>query len=143
MSSYTVYVVCARGQEDLGERIAQPLQEEGYDVEHGGTVLVGESFVGWAAAAISSGGPIVVCATALAAGSRWANKIVNAAHSDGIARVFVIQMEEDAYVEHLALRAKVARYYQDPRRGIRELLEALRKYYPLAKAVRDVAAVSS
>lgn len=114
MLGQTVYIVCAEGEGALAEQLAEPLREAGYQVAHDGTVAVGESLVGEAAKALESGSPIVLCATARAAGSQWAHRIVNAGHSGGPVRVFVVQMEKQAYVEHLALKAKVAKYCDEP-----------------------------
>lgn len=130
MPGQTVYVVSAEGEETLAERLAEPLREAGYQVTHNGTVAVGESLVDEAAKALESGSPIVLCATARAAGSQWAHRIVNAGHKDGPIRVFVVQMEKQAYVDHLALKAKVAKYCDDPAGALRELLDALKKHFP-------------
>ncbi|MGH3904249.1 MAG: ATP-binding protein [Pseudonocardiaceae bacterium] len=120
----------AEGEEALAEHLAEPLREAGYEVTHEGTVSVGESLVGEAAKALESDSPIVLCATARAAGSQWAHRIVNAGHRNGPVRVFVVQMEKQAYVDHLALKAKVAKYCDDPAGALRELLDALKKHFP-------------
>ena len=39
---------------------------------------------------------------------------------------FVVQMEQQAYVNQLALDGKVARYCDDPAKAIKEIKEALR-----------------
>ncbi|MEV0584271.1 ATP-binding protein, partial [Nonomuraea sp. NPDC050310] len=139
MRGQPLYIVCAQGEEPLAERLAEPLREAGYEVTHSGTVEVGESQVGTAARALSSGAPIVLCATTRAVGSAWAHQIVNAGHSDGDSRVFVVQMEKQAYVEQLAVRAKVARYHEDPAAGLRDLLQALAKRFPPVPAAPDPA----
>jgi hypothetical protein len=114
MQRQPVYVVHAEGEEPQAELLALPLREAGYDVIHNGTVVVGESLIGWAMRAVTGGAPVVLCATSRAIGSAWAHQIVNAGHSGGRTQVFVVQMERQAYVEQLAMRAKVARYCDDP-----------------------------
>ncbi|MEV8437509.1 tetratricopeptide repeat protein [Actinosynnema sp. NPDC051121] len=130
MDRQPVYIVHAEGEESQAELLAHPLREAGYDVTHNGTVVVGESLIGSAMRAVTGGAPIVLCATARATGSAWAHQIVNAGHADGPTRVFVVQMERQAYVEHLALRRKVARYCDDPTAAVRDLLTALAKHFP-------------
>jgi len=125
-----IYVVCAEGEEELAERLAEPLKEAGYDVAHNGTIAVGESLIGESEKAVASGAPIVLCATARAVGSAWAHRIVNAAHSGGLVRVFVVQMERQAYVDQLALDGKIARYCDDPAQAIKDLVHALAKNFP-------------
>ncbi|WP_051772729.1 tetratricopeptide repeat protein [Saccharothrix sp. NRRL B-16314] len=130
MDAQRVYIACAEGEDHLAERLASPLKAAGYDVLHDGQVMVGESLVGEAARAVAGGYPIVLCATARAAGSRWTQKIVNAGHTGDRTRLFVVIMDEHATVDHLALRAKVARYHLDPDAAVRELLAALAKHFP-------------
>ncbi|MGW1680910.1 tetratricopeptide repeat protein [Saccharopolyspora sp. NPDC002376] len=130
MGRQPVHVVCAEGEEPLAEQLAGPLREAGYSVTHQGTIGVGESLVGTATKALASGSPIVLCATTRAVGSAWAHQIVNAGHSEGVHRVFVVQMERQAYVEQLAIQTKVARYCDDPATGLRELRDALAKHFP-------------
>jgi Putative ATP-dependent DNA helicase recG C-terminal len=125
-----VYVVCAEDEEELAGNLAEPLKEAGYEVAHNGTIAIGGSRIGEAEKAVASGAPIVLCATARAIGSAWAHRIVNAAHSGGVVRVFVIQMERQAYVEQLALDGKIARYCDDPAQAIKDLIQALAKNYP-------------
>lgn len=130
MPGRTVYVVYGEGEDALAQELVRPLGEAGYQVAHHGTVMVGESLVEEAALALASDAPIVLCATRLAVGSAWAHQISRAAQVDGRVRVFVVQMEEQAYVEQLALHAKVARFWEDPARAVRDLLEALAKHFP-------------
>lgn len=130
MSRRTVYVIYGDGEDALAEELVRPLRAAGYDVAHHGTVEVGNSLVDAAAQALASNCPIVLCATARAVGSAWAHRIAGAAHIDGHVRVFVVQMEQQAYVEQLALKTKVARYWEDPQRAIRDLLAALAKHFP-------------
>ncbi|MFC6094705.1 tetratricopeptide repeat protein [Saccharothrix lopnurensis] len=132
MDRQPVYVVHAEGEESQAELLAQPLRDAGYDVTHNGTIVIGESLIGSAMRAVAGGAPIVLCATARASGSAWAHQIVNAGHSGGRTQVFVVQMESQAFVEQLALRAKVARYCDDPAAAVRDLLTALAKHFPPA-----------
>ena len=114
----------------LAELLARPLQDAGYQVAHDGTIAVGESLIGAAQNALTSGSPIVLCATAKAVGSAWAHQIVNAAHRDGPVRVFVVQMEKQAFVKQLALDGKIARYCDDPAQALNDLMDALEKHFP-------------
>ena len=123
-------MVCADGEEELAEQLARPLRDAGYDVAHNGTISVGESLVGEAQRALTSNSPIVLCATVKAAGSAWAHQVVNVAHRDGPVRVFVVQMEKQAFVKQLAMDGKVARYCDDPARAVDDLLGALGKHFP-------------
>jgi hypothetical protein len=129
MSGRAVYIATAEGEEMLAERLAGPLRDAGYNVAHNGTITIGESQVGEATKILASGSPIIVCATVRAVGSTWTHKIVNAAHVYSDMRVFVVQMEKQAYVEQLALKAKVAQYCDNPAQALRDLLEALKNTF--------------
>ena len=137
MPRQVAYVVCAEGEESLAERIADPLRAAGYEVAHNGTIAVGESLVGEAEKALTSGAPIILCATAKAVGSAWAHKIINAAHGDGGIRVFVVKMERQAFVSQLALDSKVADYCNNPSQAIHDLLESIAKHFPPAFQTQD------
>ncbi|WP_306216122.1 hypothetical protein, partial [Actinoplanes sp. RD1] len=66
------------GDEEHAEQVAAPLAAAGYEVVHQGTVLVGESLIAEASRVLAAGGPVVLCGTARAAGSRWAHRLVHA-----------------------------------------------------------------
>jgi hypothetical protein len=134
---WTILIAHAKGEEGLAEQLAGPLRDAGYGVTHEGTVLVGDSVVGETEKALSSGQPLVLCGTVRAVGSKWARKLVNAAHTRGSGPVFVVQVEEDADVESLAMGGKVALYYQDPAGAMQGLVESLNKYYPLDAVSED------
>lgn len=122
----------APGEEKLAEKVVRPLEEAGYEVSYRGTVLVGESFTEEANKALSAGGPVILCATIKALGTRWAHRLVNAAQAGGgKKRIFAVRMEEDAYLEQVAADMSVAEYWRNPEYGIQELLKALRKHFPL------------
>ena len=128
---WTVFIAHARGEDDLAERLAAPLRDAGYGVTHDGTVMVGDSFVAEAEKALNSGQPVVLCATAKAVGSRWPRRLIHAAQVRGGGPVFIVQVEEDADVESLALGGKVAPYYRDPVGAMQGLVESLNEHYPL------------
>ena len=130
MQKQRVYIAYADGEETLAESLADPLRRAGYEVTHDGTVAVGESLLDVATQALASRDPIVLCATRKAVGSTWARQIVFAGHTSGPDRVFVVKMEKQAYVDDLAMRAKVARYCDDPSKALDELLHALTKHFP-------------
>ncbi|MBA3242821.1 MAG: hypothetical protein H0T60_16480, partial [Acidobacteria bacterium] len=127
-----VLIAHAEGEEELAEKLAAPVREAGYEVVHRGTVLVGESIVGEASKALSAGAPVVLCATVKAIGTGWAHMLVNAARQNNSrVRVFAVQMEKNVYVQILSLDEVVANYWQDPDKAGRDLVAALKKYYPL------------
>jgi HEAT repeat protein len=128
--SIHVLIAHAEGEEALAERLAVPIRAAGYDVSHRGTVIVGESFNEEASKALQTGGPVVLCGTVRALGTGWAHRLVNAARRTHGARVFVVQMEEAAYVEQLSLDTAIARYWQDEAQAERDLVNALKKSFP-------------
>jgi tetratricopeptide (TPR) repeat protein len=133
--SWRVVIAHAPGEEALAERIALPLQQEGYLVSHRGTVLVGESFSEEANKALGEGGPVVLCATVKALGTGWAHRLVNAAQAQGRSkRLFVVRMEEGAYLDQIVAGAAVAEWWRSSEEGSQRLIEALRAYYPLKPA---------
>ncbi|MFF6784355.1 HEAT repeat domain-containing protein [Streptomyces sp. NPDC012510] len=125
-----VLIAHAEGEERLAERIAEPLQQAGYEVIHHGTLFLGESLAEKASQAISQGCPIVLCGTVAALGTGWAHRLVHAAKIQSGARVFALQMDEKAYLDMLTLDSKIARFWLDPNQAISELIEALAEYYP-------------
>lgn len=127
-----VLIAHAEGEEALAEKLAGPIRAAGYEVVHRGTVLVGESVMAEASKALNAGAAVVLCATIRAIGTGWAHLLVNAArHSHGRARVFVVEMEKGVYVQALSFDEAVAQHWQDPEQATRELVAALKKYYPL------------
>ncbi|SEI19026.1 NACHT domain-containing protein [Paraburkholderia hospita] len=126
-----VLIAHASGEEDKAELLARPIREAGYTVSHSGTVLVGDSVVAQASTLLAQGGPVVVCGTVRAMGTRWARQVASAARNYPGVRVFVVQMEEDADTDAVAFEQRVALYHEDPRRAAAELITALSKSYPL------------
>jgi hypothetical protein len=133
MDSVRLAVLLAHAKQDteIARWLAEPLEQAGYRVVYQNSMLVGDSLPGESSKALSVGAPVVLCGTARAAGSKWVRKLVNAAHGYPTGRVFAVQMEEDAELEHLAFDATFACYWQDPHRAVTELLTALQKHYPL------------
>lgn len=130
--AWNVLIAHAPDEEALAETLVKPIEQAGYTVSYRGTVGVGDSIELEATLALESGGPVVLCGTQRAVGSRWAWQLVNAARATaGRPRVFVVQMERDAYVEALARDGVIAPYWEDPAGAIQGLIAALRKYYPL------------
>jgi HEAT repeat protein/GTPase SAR1 family protein len=138
MSRWKVLIAHAKGEDGLAEKLAAPLRQAGYEVVHLGTVLVGDSIVEEASKAMSTGGPVVLCGTLQAAGSKWARRLVNAARVYEGVRVFAVQMDEEADLEGLALGDVIADYWKDSSRAMRDLLTALQKRYPLHDTSLDV-----
>lgn len=131
--AWKVVIAHAEGEEHHAERLANFLSGEGYEVTHRGTVLVGESFTEEASKALALGGPVVVCGTIKAVGTRWAHTLVRhveAGHA-GRVRVFPVRFEAEAYLEVLAGNVKVADCHRDFHAGVKDLLATLRQYYPI------------
>jgi HEAT repeat protein len=127
---WTVVLAHAEGEERCAEEVAARLLEAGYDAWHRGTVLVGESFSEEAQKALAKGGPVVLCATVGAMGTGFAHHLVAASRPLDKNRVFILKMEEKAYVEQIAGDRLVADYWKDPSAAIRQLKEALLKRFP-------------
>ncbi|KUN19849.1 hypothetical protein AQJ23_35980 [Streptomyces antibioticus] len=123
----------ADGDEAVAAEVAKPLEDAGYEVVHHGSLFVGDSLMQKASQAIAQGSPVVLCGTVRAIGTGWANFLVNAARRHQEARIFALQMEENAYLDFLTLDGRIARYWQDPARAVTELLAALSEYYPTRK----------
>src|ERR1700742_300393 len=120
-----VLIANAEGDEAMAEKLAQPLRSAGYSVKFRDTAEVGESITEHVSMALSADGPVVLCGTVRAAGTRWAHAVVNAARPFAGKRVFAVRMERDAYLEHLAPDMVVADYSKDPNDAIKRLLAAL------------------
>ncbi|ADP80729.1 HEAT repeat domain-containing protein [Pseudofrankia inefficax] len=129
--TWTVVLATAPGEGALAEAVAGPLRGAGYAVWHEGEVLVGESLVEEAARALTAGGPVVLCGTVRAVGTRFARRLVRAAQarSDRV-RVFPLLMDSEADVESLTFAERVADYWRDPAAAMDELLAALARHYP-------------
>lgn len=132
--SWKVLIAHAEGEENLAEQLADPLRKEGYEVAHRGTVLIGESVVEEASKVLSLGGPVVLCGTVKAVGTRWGRRLVNAARNYNGVRIFAVQMDEEADVDSLAFDEKIALYWQDQNKAITDLVASLYRYYPLNEA---------
>ena len=128
--SCTVLIAHAEGEEAVAEKLAAPLRQTGYEVVHQDTVLVGESFTEQASRILAAGSPLIVCATVRALGTGWAHRLVNAAKPFNATRVFVVQIEKDAYTDQIAAGSAVAAYWRNPSAAIADLVSALQKYFP-------------
>lgn len=126
-----ILIAHSDGEEDVAEALAIPLRNAGFEVAHGGTVMLGDSVIEEASKLLLAGAPLVLCGTVRALGTGWAHRLVNAARKNPSVRIFAVQIEKEAYIEPLALDGSVGLYWQDKIRAERELIEALRKYYPL------------
>ncbi|MEV0192349.1 tetratricopeptide repeat protein [Kitasatospora purpeofusca] len=130
MSCQEVFIVAARDESEHAELVAGKLREAGYPVSHSGTVPVGDSVVEAALQALDRNAPVVLCATLRAVGSEWTHKLVGAARARASSRVFVIQMEAEAYLDQLAVGTVTARYCDDPVKAMSDLLAALQRHFP-------------
>ena len=117
---WKVLIAHEASEEAQAELLAEPIRRAGYEVVHRGTVGVGDSIELETTLALQSGGPVVLCGTQRAVGSRWAWQLVDAARATaGQQRIFVVQMERDAFVEPLARGGAVAHVLARPGRGFR------------------------
>ncbi|HEY9895217.1 MAG TPA: HEAT repeat domain-containing protein, partial [Candidatus Sericytochromatia bacterium] len=132
--TWQVLIAHAKGEENFAEQLAEPIREAGYQVAHRGTVMVGESFTEEASKVLSTGGPVVLCGTIKALGTRWARQIVNAARQTYRTRVFCVHMEEDADVEALTFDECIAQHWQNSTKAMQDLIASLKKYYPLQES---------
>ncbi|MEA5564739.1 NACHT domain-containing protein [Anabaena sp. UHCC 0399] len=126
-----VLIAHAKGEEELAEKLAEPIRKAGYEVAHRGTVMVGESFTEEASKILNNSSPVVLCGTIKALGTRWARQIVNAARNNYRVRVFGVQMEEEADLEVVTFDESIAHYWQDPTKATEDLIASLKKHYPL------------
>ncbi len=129
---HAVYFAHAPGEESEIEKLATPIREAGYNVQHRGTVVVGDSVLDEASKILSTGCAVVLCGTIKAIGTPWARRIVNAARSYSGVRIFAVQFDREADIQTLALDSRVAEYWRDPGLATTELLAALKEYYPLS-----------
>ncbi|MCP3169063.1 HEAT repeat domain-containing protein [Myxococcus qinghaiensis] len=126
-----VFIAHAKGEVAMAEALARPLAEAGYEVVHHGTVLVGGSFMEEAQKQLAADGPVVVCVTVKAVGTNFAHRLVNASRESKRGRTFLMQMEEDAYVDLLSLDEEVPEWWRDHAAAEQRLVETLKQYYPL------------
>ena len=136
--TWKVLIAHAEGEDELAEKLAEPLSDAGYEVAHQGSVLVGESIIEEASKVLSMGGPVILCATVKAIGTGLPIRLVGAARLDAEKRVFIVQMEKDAFVGGVAFGDKIAKYWQDGDKAIRDLLAALNRYFPLDEEKANV-----
>jgi hypothetical protein len=127
---WEVLIAHAPGEESVAEALAAHIKQAGYTAVHLGTMLVGESVVEQASKVLQMGGPVVLCGTVKALGTGWAHRLVNAARKGQANRVFVVQIDQDAYVQQLAFDDVVADYWRDREGAIAKLLLALQRYFP-------------
>lgn len=126
-----VLIAHAAGDEEYAEALATSIASAGYQVVHAGTVLVGESIIEEASRALTAGAPVVLCGTIRAMGTSWAHRMVNAAR--GVSpetRVYGVAIEQDAYLQPLALDGKIAEYWRDPAAALDSVVTALVRHYP-------------
>ena len=106
-----VIILHALEEEALAEHLEWALKRFGHEVWHTGHVLVGDLIVNELSERLAKGGPVVICGTTRAAGSKWLRKIlahVQAPGGLGPPRVFPARMEVDADLEALGLSVRVA-----------------------------------
>jgi HEAT repeat protein len=128
--NHKVLIAHADGEEEIAEQLAVAIREAGYEVAHGGTVMVGESVTAEASKVLGAGGPVVLCGTIRAMGTEWAHRIVNAARRYGNVPVFAMQMEELAHLKPLIFDDCFRSYWEDPAKAVEDLIKSLEKYYP-------------
>ncbi|MFF0496462.1 ATP-binding protein [Nocardia aobensis] len=127
-----VYVVSEEGDGKLAEELMNQLNVLGIKTEHKGSVEVGQSTIAHATGFIGQQNiPIVLCGTKRAAGSTWANRLVNSTNGKGEPRVFVVKMEPEVYLEHLTLGERPADWVRSPMEAVTSLRDAIkRRFFP-------------
>ncbi len=138
-----ILIVHDKGEEDLAELLAEPLRAAGYEVAHHGTLLIGEHVVEEALKILNNGGPIVLCGTKSACGSRWTRFLVNGVQRSPGVRVFPVQIDSDADMEALGLDAVAADYWQNPQKAMQDLVASLKQHYPVDYDLPRVAQVEA
>lgn len=126
-----ILIAHAKNEEQLAENLAVPLRAAGYLITHEGTLLVGESVVAQSTKLLRQGGPLVICGTTAALGSRWTRKLAEAARRTPGVRIFVVQIDEDADVETISLDETIADYWRDPNAALDRLVASVVSQYPL------------
>ncbi|MDQ1592304.1 MAG: hypothetical protein QOG71_2931 [Pyrinomonadaceae bacterium] len=122
----------AEDEEDIAKILGEALGSAGYEVVHRGTVLVGESYTQEFEKYIDQHFPVVVCGTIKAVGTNWARRVVIAAQASG-AQIFPVKLQAEAAVDNIVIGdiKLVDCSGTNLRRGIEQLIESLRKHYPL------------
>jgi len=134
-SAKAIPVVLLHAADEAAEarNLAESIREFGYEVWHTGEVLVGNVVVKELSERLALGGPVVICGTARAAGSKWLRIVVahvQAMNTPGRTRIFPVRMDSDADLEALGLGAKIAECSPDPRTGLEALRKALAYHFP-------------
>jgi hypothetical protein len=128
-----VLIAHAEGEAGQAEKLAHPIAEAGYEPVHYGTILVGESLTEEAGKVLNSNGPVVFCGTIKAAGTFFAQRLINAARSgSGSVRVFPVRVDKEANLENLIWDSKIAEYWQNPAQATLDLIDSLEEHYPLS-----------
>ncbi|WP_344520952.1 HEAT repeat domain-containing protein, partial [Paractinoplanes durhamensis] len=129
--SRPVLIAHATGDEEFAQLLAAPIAAAGYDVVHGGTVLVGESVVEVVSHALAAGAPVVLCGTIRAMGTGWAWRTVMAARGlHPQVRIYGVAVEQDVYLSPLTLDGEVTEYWRDPAGALGAVVAALLRHYP-------------
>ena len=104
--SHMVVILHYSDEEEQAERIAEFLRIAGYEAWHTGDVLVGEQFAHELQDKLALEGPLVICGTTRAVGSKWVRFFMNAVRdpnsSSTAPRVFPVRLEKDADLERFA-----------------------------------------
>jgi hypothetical protein len=139
---WNVVIVHAEGEENYAEKLSVPIRTAGYTVHHRGMVLVGESIIEQTSRALTTGGPVVLCGTVKAAGTRWPQWLVDVVRTaPGPRRLFTAKLDAEAYIERLVPDDSVIADCcsdSDFNIGVVKLIEALRKYYPPVLSVARI-----
>lgn len=124
-----ILIAHAPGDERFAEQLARPLRGAGYETLHEGTILVGDSIIATTLEILNCGGPVVLCGTVRAMGTKWARQVSNAARRNPGARLYIVQMEEDADVESLSFGEAIARHWQNKQKAEHQLVTAINRDY--------------
>jgi HEAT repeat protein len=130
--SWTVLLATAPGEDLLADHVAAPLRAAGYTAWHQPTVLAGDALVPEAVQALSGGGPVVLCGTVTAMGTRFARRLVQASRAvNRSVRVFPLLMSEDIDVDDALFSPPAIDYWRGPDTAMRDLLAVLTLHFPL------------
>jgi hypothetical protein len=124
-----VYIVSDQRDGDRLRELADPLKKASFDVRNIETALPGTSMIADASAYLSSGAPIVLCATANALSRAWSKQLVNSANTIGN-KVIVVEMDEGLDLQSLSLNTATARYWENPVDAMDKLIAALNARFP-------------
>lgn len=134
----TPEVIILHTNEDVGiaEQVASAIRSYGYDTWSTSEILVGKQPATEISRKLDLGGPVIICGTTQAVGSKWMRRIITAAQASATgreSRVLIASLDADADVERVALGAKIAECHLSFTAGMKEIGGALQRLYSLGE----------